>query len=142
MQPCCKPQILGHRQFPVEGRHLGEISKAVFGFFRSGYQVDAAYFNGARAWGEVPGQHAHDGRLSRAVWAKKPEYFAMAELQIDILDRYPRTEVAAEAASNNGECGISDHGGDSPGPQLPDIVVIYSRPVSIAALNTRANLEL
>ena len=117
------------------------------GFFRSGYQVDASYFNSARAWGEVPGQHAHDGRLSRAVWAKKPEYFAMAELQIDILDGHPLTEVAAEAASNNGGgishggC-ISDHGGDSQGPKLPDIVFIYSRPVSIAALNTRVNPEL
>ena len=81
VQASGQAQVFVDLEFPVQRRHLGQVTDARLCLSRLVEQVDAADAHLAASGREVAGQHLHGRGLARAVGAEQAQDFTAFELQ-------------------------------------------------------------
>ena len=84
VQAASEAQVFVDFEFPVQGRHFGQIANARLRLTWLLNQINAANADLSRRGGEIAGQHLHGGGLARSVGTEQAKDFTTLELQGNI----------------------------------------------------------
>ena len=95
-------QIRAHAHVGIERHGFGQIADVGAGLERLAWRRRSPRpRRRPPEGGQIPGQHAHGGRLARAVGAEKAEDFALADVEGHVGDRHTRAVVLGQVLDAN-----------------------------------------